>query len=730
MNMGKASVATLLLALFLGMVPAQTPQQPQQPKDDAAPDDVVRITPSLVQTDVVVTDKNDQVIPDLKLEDFKVFENGKRQDLEFMGFVSADSAPRIEGTINVAGHPIEPDVARNLSQRDLRRVFAFVVDDLTIPYEDVANLRKLLNDFVDTKMHDGDLVAIIRVTGGKGLLQQFTSDRQLLRRAIAEITPTLNASSAFHNLAPVAGINTQQAQASGESVPAFTAPESTRDEDLDSSAEGVTRGLRSLFALSTSGDVINGMKSLPGRKSLVLVSGGLPLIETTQSQIKINGIPTNVAETRSMYTNVSYLLRQLTDRAGRAGVVINTLNIRTQGGLKGVSGFTDPGNEARSGLMPNAGGDETFGRAADLTQFDNQALDSLSGNLGLQALASATGGVSVTNTTNFGDALDRILARSSYYLLAYRPTEQFNGKFHKLEIKVARPGARVYSRNGFVATADKPEPPLNKEQATIKAAMSPLARRDVDLNGTLQYRYLPTNEADIDMNLQVAANGLTFTQGADGKYQTTFDVVGFLFNEQGKTQGGFSETVKTSLSAAEYARAQASGIGYIGHITLPPGSYQLRAIVRDTETGRLGSMSKYIEVQDVSKKRLTVSTSMYFDIDLTQGNKAKPEPLTALRQLPRSKDLRYAAIIYNPRVSDGRSQLLARIIVSRGDKVILQGKDQPVEGAVQNGQIAKVGQFGLKGQSGHYMLTLVITDPLASEKERTVVRSMDFTLVD
>jgi VWFA-related protein len=727
--MRKAAAATLLISLLLGIAQAQNPQQSPKPKEETVPEDVVRITTSLVQTDVVVTDKNDQVIPDLKLEDFKVYENGKRQDLEFMGFVSADSVPRTEGTINVAGQPLEPDVARNLSQRDLRRVFAFVIDDLTIPYEDVVNVRKLLNDFVNDKMRDGDLVAIIRVTGGKGLLQQFTSDKQLLRRAVAEITTTMNAYSAFHNLDPIAGINTRQMPGPDSNAP-LSPPASNRDTDVDSSAEGVTRGLRSLFALSTAGDVMNGMKSLPGRKSLVLVSGGLPLIEASQNQVKINGVPTNIADTRSMYTNVSYLLRQLTDRASRAGVVINTLNIRSQGGVKGVSGFTDPGNEGRSALLPNAGGDETFGRAADLTQFDNQALDSLSGNLGLQALANATGGVSVTDTNNFSGGLDRILARSSYYLLAYRPTEPFNGKFHKLEIKVGRPGAKVYSRGGFVATADKAAPPLNKEQTIIKAAMSPLARRDVDLNGTLQYRYLPTNEAEIDINLQVAVSGLSFKQGADGKYQTAFDVVGFLINDQGKAQSGFSETVTTSLSPAEYTRAQASGIGYVGHINLTPGSYQVRAIVRDTETGRLGAMSKYIEVPDISKKRLTVSSLFLYAVDVAQGNKAKPEPLTALRQLPRTQDLRYAAIIYNPRVSDGKTQLLARVIISRGDKVLLQEKDQPVNGTVQNGQVAKIGQFGLKGQSGRYVLTLVVTDPLANEKERTVIRSLDFTLVD
>ncbi len=724
----KKTVAFLLaFTMTVTAALAQTSQQQPQPPNEQ--DEIVRITSELVQLDMVVTDKNDQVIPDLKLEDFKIYENGKRQDIKFMEFVSADAGPRTEGTINVAGAAVEPDVMRNLSQRDLRRVFAFVIDDLTIPYEDVINVRKLLTDFVNNKMHEGDLVAIIRVTGGKGLLQQLTSDRQLLRRAIADITPTLNAYSAFHNLDPVAGINTNPAQAPSDAAP-LSMPVSSRNDDIDASAEGVTKGLRSLSALSTAGDVINGMKALPGRKSLVLISGGLPLIETGQNQITINGIPTNIAETRSLYSNVSFLLRQLTDRASRAGVVINTLNIRVQGGLKGVSGFTDPGNEGRSGLLPNAGGDATFGRSADLTQFDNQALDSLSGNLGLQALSGATGGISITNTNNFSGGLDRIMARSSYYLLAYRPSAPFDGKFHKLEIKVERPGAKVYARTGFVATADKPQPALTKEQTIIKAAMSPLARRDVDLNGTLQYRYLPSG-ADIDINLQVAANDLTFTQGADGKYQTTFDVVVFLINDQGKTQSGFSETVTASLSPEEYKRAQVSGMGYTGHVELPPGSYQLRAIVRATETGRLGTLSKYIEVPDIGNKRLTMSSLFLYAVDPAPGSKAKPEPLTALRQLPHTQDLRYAAIIYNPKLNDGKTQLLAHVIISRGDKVLLQEKDQPVTGAVQNGQVAKIGQFGLpKAQPGHYVLTLVVTDPQASEKERTVVRSIDFNLVD
>ncbi|MDX6558073.1 MAG: hypothetical protein QOF72_1122, partial [Blastocatellia bacterium] len=132
----KKILTLLLTATFaVGAVMAQTPPNPQKPREDTT-EDIVRITTSLVQTDVVVTDKSDRIVSDLKLEDFKVYENGKRQDVKFLEFVNGDSMPRIEGSININGQPAEPDIARNLSTSDLRRVFAFVVDDLTIPFQD------------------------------------------------------------------------------------------------------------------------------------------------------------------------------------------------------------------------------------------------------------------------------------------------------------------------------------------------------------------------------------------------------------------------------------------------------------------------------------------------------------------------------------------------------------------------------------------------------------------
>jgi VWFA-related protein len=719
----------LLFSITMAQTP-QTPQNPQNPPQEIAPEDVVRISTTLVQTDVVVTDKNDQIVTDLTADDFKITENGKRQEVKFAQFVSAEASPRLDGNLTVAGKPVDPEVARNLAARDLRRVFAFVVDDLTIPYEDVGSVREMLTDFVDNKMREGDLVAIVRVVGGGGLLQQFTTDKRILRRAISRISPNTHPFGAFHDFKSAEAINTQRlAAAAEESVTAFPAESiSSANSNLDVSEEGTTRAFRALVTLNVAGDVTNSMRTLPGRKSLVLISGGLPLGETALNSVVMGGAPVPIVETRAYLGNVNYLLKQLVDRASRAGVVINTLDIRGLQALRGVSRFTDPGNEAGSRL----GGGTSMGgqgRLPNLGTFDNLALDTMSGHQGLQALADATGGVSVVNTNNFREGLDKILARSSYYLLAYTPSEAFDNKYHKLEIKVSRPGLRIYSREGYFATPDPTRGPQTREDSIVRAAMSPLAKREIDIAGRLQYRFLPENVAEVDINLLINANNLDLKEGPDGKYHSTFDVVGFVMNSMGKSQGGFSQTVTANLTPEDYKRALVAGLSYTAHAQLPPGSYQLRAVVREAESGRLGSMSQYLEVPDLNKKNLTASSLFLYAVKVdAAGAGGAPEPLTALRQLPRQQDLRYAAVIYFPKVSDGKVQLTSQVIVSQGDKVIFREEEQPVTGQVINGQVVKIGQLGLsKAQPGRYVLTLLIKEP--GKKEKGVIRSVDFNLV-
>lgn len=728
------SIATLLL---VSLSLAQTPSQSPPPAQDPGPEDVVRISTALVQTDLVVTDKDGNVIPDLKIEEFKVYEKGKQQEVKFMEFVSADAGggPRLEGQLVVAGKPVDPEVAKNVSPKDLRRVFAFVIDDLTVPFEDIVTVRQMLTNFVDTKMQTGDLVAIVRVVGGSGLLQQFTSDKAILRKAISQIKAQLHPLSAFNNLPP-----DQQVIANAKAASMASGGEEIQDQafgpsnlNLDASVDGVNRGNRALLTLQVAGDVVTSLKSLPGRKNLVLISGGLPLQEAAPTETSNVAVqddrPVVVMGARNSLGNVDLLLRRLLDKASRAGVVINAMNIRGLGASRGVSKFTDPGNEASSALMGGATRAH-FGRGANPAELDNLSLDTLTGNLGLAALAASTGGISVTNTNNFEGGLDRVLARSSYYMLAYAPTEAFDNKYRKLEIKVTRPGAKVYSREGYVATADAPIGTQTKEQAIFRAVMSPLAKREVELGGRMQYRFVPEG-AELDIQMLVNANNISFKQEADGRHHAAFDIVGFIANSAGKSAGGFSQTVTANLSEKDYQRSLITGLSYTAHAQLPPGNFQLRAVVRDVESGRLGSMSQYLEIPDIDKKGLTASSVFLYAIDVAQGANAKPEPLTALRELRRNSDLRYAVVVYNPKLDGAQTQLRTQTIVSKGSKIIFQEPESAVGGTPQNGQVIKIGQLGLgKAAAGRYVLTLVITDPLAKKEERTLMRSVDFLLVD
>jgi len=295
--MEKISATCLSIALVASLVTAQTPPpqpRPQQPQTGA--DEILRITTELVQTDVVVTDKNDQLITDLKLGDFEVYENGKRQEVSFMEFVSVDSLRRSDDaslTAKVAPG-VDTTVARDLSAKDLKRVIAFVVDDVTIPSEDMSRVRQMLLDYVDNKMQEGDLVAIVRTVGGKGLLEQFTADRQILRRAVAQLgVRSIPPYLAFGG--PEGERVTSVPQPLGDGATVFGA-DGTGDQTIGSGtefegpSEGTNQVPRAVLALSVSNALVDSLRQVPGRKNLVLLSGGLPLFDLTRGGTVVSDV--------------------------------------------------------------------------------------------------------------------------------------------------------------------------------------------------------------------------------------------------------------------------------------------------------------------------------------------------------------------------------------------------------------------------------------------------------
>ena len=728
--MRKALALILSAALLSAAVSAQTPVQapPQQPNDE---EDVVRITSALVQTDVVVTDKDDNIVNDLKLSDFEVYENGKKQDLKFMEFVSVAGERRTEGTRPAAaGLPESARIERELTPRDVRRVIAFVVDDLTIPVQDAVTVRNVIRDFVDNRMEQGDLVAIVRTIGGKGLLQQFTSDKALLRRAVEQITISPNYYSAYNN-PEQQGLSKQDLSIGGNDALERAEINNELSRTIN---EETTRTTRGLMGLATANSVIDSLREVPGRKSLVLFSAGVPVMSSKMTEVSgtESGVRDVPVETfgggSSAMGLILQSLNRLRDNAVRSGVVVNTMDPRGLAAQRGVAGFDQtPGQSALGGGNPG------FGRGVSNVEQSiiGPGLGAGPNQLSLRALADATGGVAVVNTNDFKEGLDRVLAYSKgYYVLAYTPQEKFDNKFRKLDVKVRRGGVRVFKYAGYFAREDAARAaPKTKEEQILAAVRSPLARRDVDVSSNLSLRMTPPKGADLGINLLIDPKTLNFSQ-ADGKYTTTLDVVGFIYDEVGKLRGGFSETINAALTPENYQEALRTGLTYSAGTQLPPGYYQLKAVVRETGSGSLGSISRYIEVPDLSKGKLTMSSIFLHAVD--PASPSQPAPLTALRRLPRKQDLRYTAIVYNARQSGGQPKLTAQTIISRDDKVIYRSPEQPI--AVRGGDATQsivVEQLGLpKAAPGRYVLTLIVTDTLADKKSQTMTRSIDFNLVD
>lgn len=689
---------------------------PQKP-DDEQP---IRISTELVQVDAVVTDKMGKVVKGLTKDDFELFEKGKKQQISFFEFVEAGKSRRPG---DIAKQPDVEVSPQGLSGAQVKRIFSFIVDDLTIPFQDLVYVRQMLTNFVDNQMQPTDLVSIVRTVGGKGLLQQLTSDKDLLRRAIAALTVTTHPFNAFNNPAvPRMASNPQPAgdvaaPAFGPSPGLAGADVSGESPDINSALDDTNKILRSYMSLGTASFVVDSLRQLPGRKSLILISGGLPILGPQQA---------------SSAGNVSYYLNLLTDKATRAGVAIHTMDIRGLQAHSAVASFSDtPGRSAMGeGSIQGA-----FGRTPDEALFGSRnPFDQMEAHQGLRALSYATGGIPVLNKNDFNDGLNKILdASEAYYLLAYTPTDgKFDGDFRKLEIKVKREGLKVYNRRGYIAREDKPSAaPVTKQDQLLAAIRSPLARRDIELDAMLLYKAASAGQGAIDINLFIDPKKLSFEQAGD-KQQASYDVAGFIFDEIGKLRGGFSETINVSMTSEEQSRINANGLSYAANTNLPPGIYQVRLAARDNKTGNIGTLSRYIEVPNLSKGKLAASSLLIGAVPVKETSQAGQKPIPASRQISRRNDLRYATIIYNAKLKDGKPQVRTQLIISQNGQVIFKEEEEPLVVTANNPQsVVKVGQLGLSGvKPGRYTMTLVITDTLADKKAQTINRSMDFLVVN
>lgn len=721
--------------------PSQTPNAAQQQTENPYEDEVVRITTNLVQFDAVVTDKQGRVVTDLRPEEFEVTVDGKRREVSNFSYVDLSGADAratetaVKSGVKSNAAPVPP---ARLRPEQVRRTIALVVDDLGLSFESVARVRSSLKKFIDEQMQTGDLVAVIRTSAGVGALQQFTSDKAVLAAAVERVRWYPQGRAGVSSFAPIekdeigeANRAAAVALASGGSGRTMTQAgnsnrpdNSTNLTDLGDTNDLLDRYREELFSAGTLGAlnfVVRGLKELPGRKSVVLMSDTLPIFRK-------DGRSDSVLEN----------LRRLVDLANRASVRIYSMDAR------GLSTLSVKADDNTSSLNTSA---------AINAAIDDRRAGHFESQNGLNYLAAETGGLFIHNVNDVAEGVREVLKdQKGFYLVGYRPdAETFSRdgaglRFHQLEVKVKRQGLSVRTRNGFYGIPEEEARPTRRTRGEqlYGAIISPFFSGGVHVRLTSLFVNDAASGSFMRSLLHIDAGDLVFTKQPDGAYLANIDVLAVTFGDAGQVIDRVDRTDTVRVEAAGYENVLRSGFDYVVNVSIEkPGAYQLRMAVRDASTEKVGSASQFIEVPDLSGGRLTLSgIALSGDFpEPTQAGavnveaKYDPQSSPAVRRLKRGTELFYNFAVYNARVEKATSKprltLQARLF--RDGREVYSGKPMPVAAGsrADTKHVLAGGRMSLGPQAalGEYVLQVVVTDAPAGERPRTATQWIDFEIV-
>lgn len=693
-----------------------------QDKGKPGTDDVVRISVTLVQIDAVVTDQKGMQVPDLRPEDFELFEDNRRQQITNFSYVTARPVPgemtsAAPASPNTRPGPPVPPV--RLRPDQVRRTIALVVDDIGMSFESIGAVKVSLRKFVDEQMQAGDLVAILRTGGGVGALQQFTADKRQLHAAIERVRFNLMFGGSLGPFRPMTSAPFAGAGGLGASqMASFISSSAVTREEM------FTTG-----TLGTIGLIVNGLRDLPGRKSVVLLSDGFQLL-------------------RSSDFRVLEAMRRLVDAANRSSVVVYTIDARGQQ----TTGLSAADNSA-------------FRTVSDLNQIPSDRSSHLFETQGgLNYLANQTGGFFIRNTNNLSEGIGRVLDdQKGYYLIGYVPeytsfkAAQGRRPFHRLSLRVKRAGLRVRSRTGFYGLSDEEAGPTSSgTQQIVKALTSPFTSGDINLKLTSLFGHEAKEGSFMRSIMHIDARDISFSTEADGQRNAALEIVAFTFGSNGEIVGREARGYNLSVSGAGFQKLLDDGFIYALNVPIKkPGGYQLRIAVRDPHAERVGSASQFIDVPDIGKNRLTLSglvvsgydpatarrsapsgSALHADDNAGRGVEAiDPASTPAVRMLNRGAYLDYGFLIYNARLDSKtrKPQLESQLILLKEGKQVFVGKPLPLVFGEEPDwtHIPSSGRLRLGDDlsPGEYLLQIIITDKLAREKDRWATQWMDFEIV-
>ena len=693
-----------------------SPPKEQTPQDQS---DVVRTYTELVQTDVMVFDKQGRFANGLTSADFELRIDGKLKPVEFFEKIVAGSANEETQLAAARGSSSRPNSpkANAPAPLDRGRPIFFYVDDLHMDLAGLQTTRKLITRFTEDEMGQNDEAAIASASGQVGFLQQLTDNKSVLRAALDRIKvrsfsvkdfdrPTMSAYQAELIASNDRDTMDYFIAATIRNMPGLTP--AAAEALVSARARALVKQTEYSTANTLTGleGLVRAANNLPGRKLVIFISGGFFLGDSSSDS--------------------RHRLQRITDAAARSGVVIYSMDAR---GL--VASVVD------------ASSDDGFDLTGRL--FRSTSGEVLASQDGLNALAKDTGGRTVFNTNSLDAGLSRALKETAtYYLLAWKPDPDAHhaGKFRHIEVKIiGKPDYTVQVRRGFYDREPEPtetaktgkreqpkkedEAPKSPEAQLRKAMLAPYPRRDIPVSMNLSYVNIPSKGPRLSTVLQVPHEVLTFAP-LNGKQVAHVLIAGSVLDDKGNVGASFNNRLTIEASSAEAAR-EAPDPTYGYPIYLKPGLYQVRVGARDEQSGRSGTAHEWIEVPNISAGQLALSSLLMGvrtqpTISNASANANDPNAvdLSVTHQFAPNGYLRFLVMVYNAgrAATDAKPDLAVQVQIVRDKQPVITTPLRKIslDDIPDLANIPYAAELSLNGiPAGRYLLHVTIVDRVSKQ---------------
>jgi VWFA-related protein len=587
----KRGIPYLSTVLLWLVVPSAVAQDSAPPKPD------IHATTRVVMVDAVVTDAKGQPVSGLNNSDFIILEDGKRQKISFFSYESP------EARAQSAGKPLpklRPGVFTNRPEYHGTSgpLVIVLMDGLnTPPGEQMYARQQILRYLADLKL-DGPGTAILALGNDLSVLQDFTTDPQVLKAAINKYNPNrtaMDVSSPKINFPvqsePSGGTNSPSGQTLETGIltkdpnidpysisvhsntMAYLAEQVARFERMNADAEQDVRIRATLGALKQVGRSVSGY---PGRKALLWFSAGFPFSLQLNDRLDLDLSQTY----RDQIKETAALMSQ-------SNIAVYPIDAR---GLFTATSLSDSSTETRMA--------QTSQDSAPTVNLSAETWDRYHVESTMDDMAHDTGGLTFRNNNDLNGAIHTAVKDSSnYYMLAYYPDRtNWDGKFHSIKVQLADKNLKVRARSGYYAV--DPREWGKTENRNKDLVTSNL--RTLGATGVLFYSHAVTAETKgtaTTFELLIDASTVSFGPGPDSTYHSDLEFQVGAFGSDGKLIRMESQKAEGNLSPKDYEKLVKNGIPVKVAMTLKPGKYTARVAVRDNLNGNLGTLDMPLIVE-------------------------------------------------------------------------------------------------------------------------------------